>query len=72
MNDGGTLWPVIVTNLLTLVALMISFWVAHQANVKRIGEAAEKFAAMETKLQMMYDWFRNTIIGSLRSKSDED
>jgi hypothetical protein len=47
-------------NVLTLVALLLSFWAAHRANVARIEKAADRIKDIEVKVQILYTWFERT------------
>lgn len=56
-------WTVTFGNVLTLAALLVAVWAAHTSSVKHIEDAAERIAAMETKLDLIYAWFENNVVG---------
>ena len=48
-------WSINIGNVLTVVGLLTVFVTAHAANVKRLQD-------METKLDLIFHWFRNNVI----------
>lgn len=50
-------------NILTIVTLLVSFWTAHVSNVRRIRRSAEEMQDIKTKVNMLYDWFNNNVVG---------
>ena len=48
-------WSINIGNVLTVVGLLAVFVTAHAANVKRLQD-------METKLDLIFHWFRNNIV----------
>lgn len=56
-------WEVNLGNVITLGALLLSFWTAHRGNIKRIEDAASRMTEIETKLSLIYDWFQNNVVG---------
>jgi hypothetical protein len=56
-------WTFNLGNIITLVALLLAVWQAHVSNVKRIEDAASRLSAVEIKLDLIYGWFENNVIG---------
>lgn len=52
-----------IGHVLTIFALLISFWAAHWSNVKRIKQDAGDLREMKTKLDMIYQWFCGNVVG---------
>lgn len=65
-------WELNVGHVLTLAVLLVSFWTAHRANVKRYQEDAKDRQEMKTKLDVIYDWFKNSILTSTRHVNGVD
>jgi hypothetical protein len=54
-----------VGNLITAAGLLIGFIVAHQQNIRKLQE-------IETRVQLMYDWFRNRVMNGHIWHKDEE
>ena len=66
-------WTISIGNILTAGSLLLSFWLAHRGNVKRIEDGAANMAEMKAKVDLIYSWFQNNVIGrgeSERSHGD--
>lgn len=50
-------------NILTLGVLLIAFWGAHVSNVKRLKTNASELTEMKVKLDMIFLWFQNNVVG---------
>lgn len=50
----------LIAMLIGFAALLVSFWVAHSSNVRRIQREAERLARMEERLNMLWGWFERT------------
>ena len=58
-RDGDMqLWQFALAQSITLISILLAFYSAHRANVKRIEEAARDFQDMKTKVDLMFSWFR--------------
>lgn len=53
-------WTVNIGHLITIAALLVSFWSAHWSNVRRIKEEAERWARLESKVSMLMGFFEKT------------
>jgi len=53
-----------VGEVLTAAGLLVAFFAAHTQNIR-------KFQAIETKMDMMYKWFQQTVI-MRRNGGDSD
>ncbi len=56
-------WQISIGNLLSFIGLMITLIAFHVSNVKRIKDAAERFQRMETKVDLVYEWFKENVVG---------
>lgn len=63
MTQGG-FWEVNLGNILTAFVLLLSFWAAHVSNVRRVRQSASEFQDMKTKLNLIYMWFTNNVVGA--------
>ena len=63
LNPMGTetFWKLDLGNVLTIVALLIAFWGAHASNVRHIKSDTRRMEKMETKLDVIYQWFMSKI-----------
>ena len=61
-------WSINFGNVLTLGALLVSFWAAHISSLKRSEDATTRLAAMESKLNLIYGWFENNVAGRKESQ----
>ena len=61
-------WNITFGNILTLAAVLLAFWSAHQASVKAIEDAASRMTAVEVKLDLIYGWFESNVLGKLERK----
>jgi hypothetical protein len=53
-------WDITFGNVVTIGALLLSFWTAHRSNVKRIEDQAGRMATLETQVKTLYDWWSKT------------
>jgi hypothetical protein len=53
-------WNIGFGNILTIAALLLSFWGAHRANVARIEKSADRLKDIEVKVEILYRWFERT------------
>lgn len=63
MTGQGGFWTVDAGNILTALALLISFWAAHMSNAKRQQANVSDFQDVKTKVNMIYEWFCNNVVG---------
>lgn len=52
-------WNISVGNILTALGLLIGFYIAHVQNVRKLQD-------IDTKVKLIYDWFRHRIMNSNR------
>ena len=62
MSYGG-FWDVNFGNMLTMFVLLLAFWGAHIGNVRRIKASAAEIQEIKTKLDLIYMWFCNNVVG---------
>ena len=62
-------WQFNLGHLITIVALLVSFWSAHRSNLKRIEQDASDRQDIKTKLDLIFCWIQENIIGR---KGDAD
>jgi len=48
-------WTFSIGNIVTAAGLLIGFIIAHQQNIKKLQD-------IETKVGLMYDWFRHRVM----------
>lgn len=48
---------------ISIGALLLSFWAAHWANVRRLKEAQREFTEMKIKVDLIYEWFQGNVVG---------
>ena len=63
MIPTNNFWDVNIGNVVGTVALLVSFWAAHHANVKRIQMETATLQDPKTKMDLIYRWFSNNVIG---------
>jgi len=56
-------WDITAGNVLTVIGIIVSFFVAHTQNVRRLER-------IETKLQLVYDWFKDHVINGKREREN--
>lgn len=56
-------WDFNLGHLLTILALLVSFWTAHRANVKRAEDSAKDFEHVRVKVDLIFRWFENNVVG---------
>lgn len=61
-GDSG-FWQFNLGHLLTICALLISFWSAHRSNVKRIKQSSAEFERVRVKVDLIFRWFENNVVG---------
>lgn len=54
-------WQLSIGNLLTMASVGVSVFVAHLANVKRIENASADWKELQTKVEIMYEWFKSNL-----------
>ena len=59
----GGFWEVNFGNVLTVFLLLLSFWGAHISNVRRVQSNAAELQELKTKLELIYQWFCNNVVG---------
>jgi hypothetical protein len=52
-------WDISVSTLVSVGSILLVVWKIHSTNIKKIQD-------IETKLDMMFDWFKDAIIGTTR------
>jgi len=64
MAPGGTesFWNVRFGDVVTLASMLLAFYLAHRANVRRIEEAASRMANLETRVNLIFKWFEANVI----------
>lgn len=58
-------WTINIGNILVAVGLLAGFFAAHIQNVRRLQ-------SIETRVEMLYEWFRRRVLGAERSDDDDD
>lgn len=48
-----------VGNLLSLGVFLVALITMHRQNTDKLREAAERLASIETKLEILYEWWIN-------------
>jgi hypothetical protein len=64
VNQTDQFWQFNIGHLITIAALLVSFWSAHHSNRKRIEQDAADRQEIKTKLDMIYSWFQTNIIST--------
>ena len=63
MQQTEPFWSVNLGNIATAIIMLISFWLAHVSNAKRISRDAEEWQEVKTKVNLIYDWFKKYVVG---------
>ena len=53
-------WKINLGDVVAVVGVLITVFTMHSQNIKRITE-------LETKIEMMFDWFRNRVMNQQHS-----
>lgn len=56
-------WQVSIGNVLSFVGVMVTLVAFHRSNVSRIEAAAKRQQAMELKIELLYEWFKENVVG---------
>jgi len=63
VDQFNQFWTFNIGHLLTVLTLLVSFWAAHHANARAREEDVKDRQEMKTKLDLIYDWFQNNVVG---------
>lgn len=62
-NDFWGLTGAQLAMLIGMAGLFFSFWSAHKSNIRRIEQDAQDRQEIKTKLDLIFNWFQQNIVG---------
>ena len=60
--DNG-FWTFNIGHVAVLISLASLLLTLHRSNTKRIEDGTRKLTEMETKLDLVYEWFKENVVG---------
>ena len=51
-----------IGSIITIITVLLAISTFHYSNVKRIQKSASDFQDLKTKLDLMFDWFKNNVM----------